>query len=340
MNRTVVFLLLAALAVPGCGKKQAGWDMVVQVVSAEAAAKRVDETVGTVGTLMGNESVKILAETDGTVEAVLFEEGQFVKEGQTLVEIDRVKLEASYAEAKARFEMAEASWKRYESLLESGAVSRQEADQARAEWAGSKALADRLSSELGEATIKAPFDGIAGGRDWSVGQFIPRGTTVTTLVDPDPMKLEFRVSEKYLATLKTGLAVRVSVSAYPGEKFPGEVYFVDPQVEADTRTVLLKASIPNPDGKLRQGMFANVSLVVRTFEDAVVVPESAVLYQGDLAFVYAVDGESKAQMRPVKPGVRLAGEVHIAEGLAAGESVVAEGHQKIFPGAKVAPRKP
>lgn len=333
-------LICALVPAAGCGKKdgQGRGEMVVSVVAVPAQQQLVEETIEAVGTLAANESVDVRSETDGTVEAIHFDEGQQVDEGQVLVELDQTKLRAALAEAQANLQIAESTWQRYSTLLQTRAVAQQEADQAQATWIATQALVDRLTAELEDATITAPFAGVTGARLLSVGQFIPRGTSITTLIDSDPMKLEFRIPERLLGQIRPQQVVKLEAAAYPETPFTGEVYFVDPQIDPATRTVLLKAVVPNPQGQLRQGMFAHVELIVQVKEDAVVIPETALLHQGDLTFVYAIDSEQKAQMRPVKVGVRLADVVEVLEGVEAGEQVVAEGHQKLFPGVKVAPR--
>lgn len=340
-SRIVMSCVLVVLAA-GCGKKsKGGWgEMVVPVVAATAQRQAVEDTIDAVGTLMANEQVDIKSETDGTIEAIHFEEGQLVKAGQVLAELDQAKLLAALAEAQANLKMAEATHQRYATLLETRAVAQQEAEQANATWTANQALVDRLTAELNDAVIRAPFDGIAGARLLSVGQFIPRGTSITRLIDPGPMKMEFRVPERFLGQMQVGQAVRLHVDAYPDTPFIGEVYFIDSQVDPVTRMVLLKAWVPNEDGRLRPGMFANIQLVVRVRSQAIVIPDMALLHQGDLTFVYAIDAEQQAQMRPVKVGVRLADTVEILEGLQAGEHVVTEGHQKLHPGAKVQAKEP
>lgn len=325
----------------GCGKPEAGGgEMVMSVVAAPVRQQALEETIEAVGTLMADESVEIKGEADGTITAIHFQEGQQVKAGQLLVELDQSKLRASLEEAQANLKMAESTRQRYASLIQSRAVSQQEADQSEAAWAANKALAERLEAELKDATLEAPFDGIAGARMMSVGQYIPRGTAVTTVVDLDPMKLEFRIPERYMGQVRLKQPVKLETDAYPGAGITGEVYFINPIVDTDSRTVLLKAAVPNPDGRLRHGMFARAELIIEIKEKSVVIPETALLHQGDLTFVYAIDGEQKAQMRPVKVGLRLPGAVEIVEGLKAGEQVVAEGHQKLFPGVKVNSRQP
>jgi membrane fusion protein (multidrug efflux system) len=197
-----------------------------------------------------------------------------------------------------------------------------------------------MREQLGDATVTAPFAGVVGARLVSIGQYVTKGQQLTSLVDTDPMKVEFGMPERFLGQIEAGQAVKLDVAAYPQTPFSGEVYFIGPQVEPATRTVPLKATVPNPDGRLRQGMFAHVELIVRVKERAVVIPDTALLHQGDLTFVYAIDAEQTAQMRPVRTGVRLVDAVEVIEGLQPGEQVVVEGHQKLHPGAKVELRQP
>lgn len=337
----VAMLIVLGLAT-GCGKRDQAspGDMTVSVVAVPAQQQAVEETLEAVGTLTANERVEIKSETDGTVEALHFEEGQQVKAGQLLVELDQAKLRAALAEAQANLTMAEATWQRYAALLQSGAVAQQEADQAQATLAAHHALAERLTAEMEDATITAAFEGVTGARLLSVGQFISRGTSITTLIDPDPMKLEFRIPERFLGQITLQQAVKISTAAYPDLSVVGAVYFIDPQIDPATRTVLLKARMSNPAGQLRHGMFAQVKLIVQVNEDAVVIPDTALLHQADHIFVYTIDGEQKAQMRPVTIGARLADSVEVIEGLQPGEQVVTEGHQKLYPGATVSPHPP
>ena len=326
----------------GCGKGKSGggggWaEMVVPVVAATAQEQAIEDTITAVGTLDANESVDVKSEIDGTIASIEFEEGEPVAAGDVLVTFDQAKWRAALAEAQANLRMAETTRQRYAALQQSRAVSKQEVDQVNATWAANHALVDRLTAELAEATVTAPFAGITGARLLSLGQFIARGTTITTLIDPDPVKVAFGIPERSLNAIRIGQQVTVHVAAYPDTPTTGAVYFVDPQVDDATRTVLVKATVPNPDGRLRPGMFAQVELIVGIHQHAVVIPETAVLYQGDLTFVYAIDDAQTAQMRPVKIGRRLSDVVEIASGVQAGEHVVTEGHQKLHPGAKVAP---
>lgn len=349
-HRNVLGLMLGLVALSwagvGCDNKKGGdmaammANMSVNVVAAEARKQPIQDKISLVGTMAANESVEIKSELDGAVEEINFEEGQTVEKGRVLIAIDKSKLEASLAQAEANFKLAETTAKRYQSLIESQAISKQEFDQAQANLEAAKASADLVRAQLKEATIEAPFAGVMGERLISNGQFISMGTSLTYLISQNPMKAEFNIPEKYLSQLKEKQAIEITVAAYPKEVFKGQVYFIDPQIDTLTRTALIKALVPNDDGKLRVGMFANLDLIVNVREDAVVIPETALIARGEAVSVFVIDAESKAEARPVEVGIRMAGFVEITSGLKPGEKVIVEGFQKIGPGSKVAPRDP
>ena len=149
------------------------------------------------------------------------------------------------------------------------------------------------------------------------------------------MKVQVKVPEKYLRQLQLGRLLEFTVAAFPDDKFRGEVYFISPQIDERTRTALVKARIPNPQGKLRGGMFASLNLTLQLRDSAIVIPEPALMSNGDNYTVFVVDANGKAQIRPIEVGERLAGKAEILKGLNAGEKVVVEGVQKLVPGATV-----
>jgi len=331
--------LLSLLVLSGC-QRSAGpggppGGMVVNVVGAHAKQQPIQETIALVGTLEANKMVEVRSEVDGTIEELLFTEGEMVSKDHILIQIDRRKLEASLAEAEAQFTMAEGNRRRYEALVASRAVSQQEFDQAVMTHAAALATVELMREQVRDATITAPFDGIIGDRLASAGQFIAKGTTLTSLVDLDPMKVAFQVPERYLSQVSQGQRITVSVAAYPQQLFTGEVYFVDSQVDEATRAAIVKAYVPNPKSQLLPGMFANLDLVLKVRADAVVIPETALLFQGETTSVFVVDGEQKAQLQPVTTGLRMPGLVEIVQGVSPGQIVVTEGTQKLHPGAAV-----
>lgn len=338
------WLIIAALAIAcaaGCGKKQDGKrggpppGMQVRVKAVAAEVRPVAEKISLVATISANESIEVKSEIDGTVERVNFDEGQPVAEGQLLIKLDTRKWEATVAEAEAEFNLAEANRQRAETMLKNQTISQQEYDQALATFEARRAGLDLMRQQLKDARITARFDGLAGARLVSPGQVISKSTLLTTLVDIEPVKVEFRVPERFLGQLRAGQSIAFRVPAYPGEEFRGEVYFIDPQVDLATRTVLVKARQANLDRRLRPGMFGNLDLILEIRERAILVPESAILRDGEAVSLFIIGADGTAQPVPVELGTRLPGQVEVTRGLSGGEQVIYEGTQKIGPGVPV-----
>jgi membrane fusion protein (multidrug efflux system) len=190
-------------------------------------------------------------------------------------------------------------------------------------------------ARLAKTEMRAAFPGVMGLRQVSEGAFVAAGTDVVRLEKIDQLKLDFRVPETYVGRLKAGQAVRVLVDAYSEQSFGGSVFALEPAVDEATRTVLARARVGNPELKLRPGMFARVVAQLAVREKAVWIPEAAIVPRGQDSFVFRVVA-GKAELVKVQTGVRKVGEVEIARGLAAGDVVVTEGHQRIGPGSPVA----
>lgn len=339
----LLFFLAAMLALCGCKKQAApaaggpSGGFATPAVLAEARREAVSETLSLVGTLAANEMVEIKSETDGTVDRILFEEGAAVKGGDLLIQLDESKAAATVAEAEANFNLSRVTHEREQQLFRDKLVSQQRIDEAAAVLEANRASLDLKKRLWKDTRIHAPFSGIAGGRAVSPGQVISRNTTLTWLVDLDTVKVEVAVPERFLGQLNMGQGIALAVAAFPGEKFRGELYFIAPQVDSATRTALVKARIPNATRRLKPGMFANLDLTLKLKDNAVVIPESAVMASGDRTLVYIVGADDIAQIRPVTLGIRMAGSVEVVSGLQGGERVVAEGVQKVRPGGKVRP---
>jgi len=335
-------LLAAAVVGTGCQKQsapgaagRASGGFTVQAVVIEAKAQAVSETLSLVGTVAANEMVEIKSETDGTVEKILITEGQQVNQGDLLVKLDDSKFAAAVAEAEANFKLSEANHERSKQLFRDKLISQQEFDQIAAQFQANQASLDLKRRQLRDTQIRAPFGGVVGARQVSPGQVIGKNITLTWLVDLDPVKVEVSVPERYLSQVAIGQAMEFGVAAFPNDRFKGELYFISPQLDAPTRTALVKARIPNPGHKLKGGMFANLALTLRLRDSAIVVPEPALVSNGDEVTVFIVDEKESAQVRPVKIGLRLAGKAEVLSGIQAGDKVVVEGVQKLFPGASV-----
>lgn len=320
----------------GCGRPPSSGgppgDYSVNAVVALVQTQTVRETVNVVGSLRARDAIDLVSEISAPVKEILFKEGEDVTTGQILVLLDDAKVNARVAEAEARFKLADTNRKRSEELLASATISEQEYDQVQAEFGVAESVLNLLKQELADTVIKAPFDGVAGARLVSAGQFMQPGQPITRLVKMDPLEVEFRVPERAAASIRPGLGISMAAAATEAGQIQGEVFFVDPVVDANYRTVLVKASVPNPDRVLKPGMYGNLDVIVSLRENALVIPESAVRYRGDQAYVVAVNAETKAEFRNVTVGVRQPGQLEIVDGLAAGDRIVVEGFQKMGPG--------
>ena len=335
-------LLASALALSGAACKKnakapggSPGGSAAQVVAVKVGRQPVTERLSIVGNVMANETVDLKPEVDGRVVAIAFEEGQRVEAGQLLVELNSGETEAMLAEAEANQKLAQSKWDRLKDLLQTRAVSKQEADESKATFDMTAAKVSQMREQLRNLKVTAPFAGVIGARHISPGQVVSKSTVIATLADFDVVKIEGNVPERLLAQAKTGQKIALSIAAFPGEIFEGEVYFIAPQVDPVNRTGLVKAKVANAGLRLKPGMFASADLTLKVREDAVVIPEAALMPEGEKFAVFVVDEAMTAQMRAVKPGVRIAGRVEILEGLSGGETVVVEGWQKTRPGGKV-----
>lgn len=308
-----------------------------QVVAVAARVETVADTLSLIGSLAADEMIALQSETAGVVEQINFEEGQHVEAGHLLLQLDQSKLAAAVIEAEANLALSQSNFQRNQELLGSELISRQEFDQARTRFEADQALLDLRKRQLKDTRITAPFAGVVGARAVSPGQVISPNTSLTWLVSLDPIKLEFNVPERFLSVCREGQDLEIKVAAWPEERFQGKVYFVAPFVEADLRTTLVKARIPNKDQRLKPGMFANLDLTLTIRDQAIVIPEPAIFRNLDeeRALVYVVDENNQAQLRTVRVGERKSRKVEILQGLDAGEEVIVEGSQKIGPGSPI-----
>lgn len=332
----------AALLLAGCGKGGGGGSppqAATEVVMAKPVLAAVEDAVTAVGTTEANERVELKPETSGLLQKIHFVEGQQVKQGDLLFELDSQKEAATVAQAEAEEQLAQANVDRARVLMGTKAISRQELDQLASQVAVKTAIKRVEQERLTDRRVVAPFDGTLGPRLVSPGQYVMVGAPLGTLVDHSRLKVLFRLPERQLALVRVGQAGRVRVSAYPDRVFNGDVDLINPEVDESTRTVEARLVVLNADGALKPGMFARVELVVGTRENALLVPEGALVPSLDQFSVYAVE-DGVAKLRPVKIGLRLPGKAEVREGLAADQVIVVSGTQKLVDGMKVAPAKP
>jgi membrane fusion protein (multidrug efflux system) len=340
------YFLYQGVTLPGIGLPgtagpaplaRASAEKVEKSATVEATAVTVDDVVQTiraVGTLQPNEAVIVSPEIPGRVARLPFGEGDLVKAGDPLVELDPTILQAEVDKAESTLALATANRQRALTLASQGTGTLRARDESIADYREAEANLTLAKARLAKATITAPFSGVVGIRSVSVGAYVNPGDRIVELADIDPIKVDFRVPELALSSLRPGQSIRVTVDALPGQSFKGEVYVIDPMVDANGRAVRLRARIPNPDRKLSPGLFARVDIVVGRRENALLVPESAIFAEGQTRYVYrVVDG--RAVRTQVSLGQRRPGQVEIRDGLEANAMVVTAGHQQIRDGSLV-----
>lgn len=307
-----------------------------RVVAIPAVTERVSENLALIGSVAANEIVEVRSEAEGVIQGISFEEGQHVEKGQLLARLDESKFAAAVAEGEANLRLSRANFERAEQLHREQLISQQEFDQSRSSFESVSAAVDLNRRLLKDARIYAPFAGTAGERRISPGQVISKNSILTWIVDLDPVKVEFDVPERFVSQVQTNQQISITVAAYPGRTFAGNVFFVSPFVDLTNRTALVKAQIPNPKGELKPGMFANLNLTMNVRESAIVIPEVAVAQtlEGGRALVFVIDAQTNAMLRPVKLGLRMEGRVEV-DGVKPGELVIVEGTQKTVPGKPV-----
>jgi membrane fusion protein (multidrug efflux system) len=294
----------------------------------------ISEEISAVGTLFANESVMIRPERDGRITTIHFDEGQVVRKGAKLVSLDTAEIEAQLAAVSSDATLNRNRLKRAEELHEKKFISGQALDDAREALNQSLARQAEIQARIEKSTVLAPFEGVAGLRQVSPGAYVKAGQDVARLEGIGTLKLDFRVPELYLGRIRTKQETVVRVDAFAGESFRGEIYAIEPAVDEQTRSVLLRARVPNPGVRLKPGMFARVVLVLETRENALIVPEQALVPIGKDRFVYRL-ADGKAVLTKIELGLRRPGEVEIRSGLSAGDAIVVDGQLRLRDGAAV-----
>ncbi|MGO4388104.1 efflux RND transporter periplasmic adaptor subunit [Microvirga sp. 2YAF29] len=312
---------------------------------------RIVEVRESVGTVRAYESITVTAKVAGIVGQIGFNEGQQVKAGDMLVEFDAAERRAEIEQAIAEAGRAQAlrnevaiKLERAQALNRTGAGTGAQVDDLTAqikslEGSIASAQAQRKAAEarLEDLMIRAPFPGRVGTRSVSLGAYVAPGTRITSLDDLSKVRLDFAVPENLLGRLKPGQTVNATSAAYRDRTFKGTVATIDPRVDQTTRTARLTAEFDNADEALKPGMFLSVALEVSNKDDAVVVPEEAIVSEGLRHLVYPVK-DGKVERRVITIGQRQGGKVEVIEGLKAGETIVILGVQRVRPGAEVIAR--
>lgn len=295
---------------------------------------RLEATVEAVGTVLADASAVLRAEVPGQILERHFEEGELVSSGDPLFSIEATVLDAELNEARANVQQSQAAYTRAQELIKTKLVSATDYDTARANYNVAEARLNSAQARLDKTVIRAPFDGYVGLRRINVGDYATVGQELINVVRLDPLRVDFSVPETLLASIRPGQPIMVTVGAFPGEEFTGEISAIDPQIDVVGHSLSVRGRLPNADLKLRPGLFARVAVSLAVKADALMVPEGAIWPIGQQKTVYVIE-EGIAKRRNITLGVRKPGLVEVLSGLEAGDEIVVVGQMKLFDGAAV-----
>jgi membrane fusion protein, multidrug efflux system len=358
-----LLLSVCLLFFMGCKKKEtkAPAEKTINVLTQPAEKKSLRPFIETIGTLNPNEEVIVSSEVDGILRNVIVDEGVEVAKGRTLAVIDDMDYSLESQRAEAALKQTEASlsntkleYRRKESLYKEQLVTQQQFDDVSTRLALAEAEVERAKASLSLARqkhiktkISSPLSGVIKEKKVERGNFVKNGTPLFTIIQTNLLKLNFTVNEKDLAMLKTGQKALFKVDAFPEKEFKSTLSIIYPSLEERTRTLQVEAKAPNKDGKLKPGLFAHVTLYTGPAKDMIIVPATALLYEGEMIKVFVAEG-NLAKERHVKVGQKykftstaktsepdVKEYAEIIEGVKEGEPVVTVGQQGLFDGAKI-----
>jgi membrane fusion protein (multidrug efflux system) len=314
---------------------------VVEVTT--ATTRDVEVKVAAVGTLDADQSIVVSPEINGIVTSIDFTDGQRLNQGDQIISIDSGSLKARLMQTQARLTLTRANFDRAQRLRKKGSGTERALDEALNDMRSAEADNAAAKADLDKANIAAPFAGIIGLRQVSLGQYLKAGDPIATLADVDHLRIDFRVSEVFLTQISKGQSVQVTFDALPGQTFTGTITGIDPVIDISGRAISVRAAIVNKDEKLRPGLFGRVSIVTTTHH-SIVLPESALVPQatGEKAVFVVTDQPDKgkvAELKIIEIGERMAGEVEVLSGIKEGDTVVTAGQLKIRSGDPVVLRE-
>lgn len=329
-------LLALVLALSACGDAAPDRPQApaATVTTTTVASKPWSDAIEALGTARANESVLVTAKVTETVVRVNFSDGDLVEAGQLLVDLSGRAEVAALEEAQAAYTEALQQYRRQADLVEQGTLSRSVLDSLVATRDAAQARREAIRARLADRVISAPFAGWLGFRQVSPGTLVTPGTPIANLDDISVIKLDFSVPEGFLSALSIGQQVVAESAAYPGQAFEGVVRAINSRVDPVTRSVIVRAELPNSDRLLRPGMLLTLEVRLPP-RDVLSIPEIALIQVGSVQSVFRVNAEGVAEQVTVRAGQRQSGRVEILEGLAAGDRIVVEGLVKLRGGMRV-----
>jgi membrane fusion protein (multidrug efflux system) len=355
MSKRFGVILVCGLLLAACGREESApvakvFRPPVMVVRSEQ--RDVVDRIRATGQLIAKAEATIAAQVEGQVTEIRVHEGEAVPSGSVLLVIDpeRRQLEvanaqAQFAEAQAELAVAKRNYQRTMRLSRDNVASEARLDEDRTRESLARSVARGAEARLGlarraleDATVCAPFSGLIARRHVSVGEYLSTGTALFDLVALDPIEVEFSLAEVDSSKVALGHPVEISIAPYPDETFTATVSMISPTIDPRTRTLRVKAELPNPDGRIRPGLFAHTDLGVSERHDVIVVPEDAVVQRADGAVIFRLDASGRVERLHVETGVRVEGWVEVSEGLMPGDVVVVRGQARLDDGIAVSVR--
>lgn len=329
-------LVAAAIPGPSARAQQAAEEEARGVIVAPARVAEFADRIEALGTTRANETVRLSTSVTGKIREINFDDGQQVAEGDILVVLDTAEEEAQLKAAQAVLAERRLAFDRSRRLESEQFATTAQLEERRAAMQEAEAQIEAIKARIADRTIRAPFSGLVGLRNISVGALVAPGDLITTLDDLSVIKLDFSIPATYLRILRPGLPVVAKASAFENEPFSGALRSVGTQVDPVSRSVVVRALVPNPDGTLRPGLLMTVELF-KNPRQALVIPEGALIPRGQSNSVLVVDEAAggKAVRREVVIGARRLGEVEILNGLSEGEKVITHGTMSVRPGQAV-----
>ena len=336
----VTILFCSFLLIYSCTNSQGGGGFSMPPTPVETVVvtpKTVADKFEAVGTIEAEKEITVVSEIDASVISIPFKEGQKIKEGKLIVQLDGSQLAAELNRAEALRDQSQSSYDRVKAVVDQAAGSVQDLDDAAAALKVANANLRLARTRYAKTQIVAPFSGIIGSRRISPGEFIRIGQAITDLAQIEKLRVNFSAPERYLSKLNKGADVTVSTTAYPDYTLTGKIEVVEPVVDPVTRSARVIAVVSNPEQKFRPGMSANISAVLSERSNALTIPNEAVFVTGDQSFVYVVNTDSTVSKTSLTLGTRMADAVEVLQGIKSGMTIVRAGHQKLYEGARVQP---
>jgi membrane fusion protein, multidrug efflux system len=314
------------------------------VTTIVATEQRWPETLSAIGTVAAVQGVTVSADLPGTVDRIGFESGRAVREGEVLALLDTRQEQAQLAAAESQRELAKANFDRMQGLLDEHVVSRAEFDQANAEYRQGDARVGEIKAAIARKTIRAPFSGLLGIRQVNLGQYLSAGTALVTLQSLNPIYVNFGVPQQAMSDVRAGRGVRVTEKdSTDGVEFSGRITAIDSIVDSSTRNIQAQATLANPDGRLRPGMFVQAEVTLGSPSTVIALPASSISYAPYGNSVYVVADLKDPKGKPyrgvrqqfVKVGVARGDQIAVTSGLKPGDEVVTSGVFKLRNGAAV-----